>query len=83
MLDKKQVQEALGRIDQALVKVNGDRIVHIGLVNDIRMIQTICMERFEAGEPDKDPNEDPKEPEVDDGGTDKPTVDATTGNKDS
>ena len=46
-MDKKKVQEAIGRIDQALAQLNINRQAHIILTNDIRLIQTCCMEYFD------------------------------------
>ena len=46
-MDKKKVQEAIGRIDQALAQLNINRQAHIILTNDMRLIQTCCMEYFD------------------------------------
>ena len=46
-MDKKKVQEAIARIDQALAQLNINRQAHIILTNDIRLIQTCCMEYFD------------------------------------
>ena len=46
-MDKKKVQEAIGRIDNALAQLNINRQAHIILTNDIRLIQTCCMEYFD------------------------------------
>jgi hypothetical protein len=58
MFDKKQVQEAINRVDTLLGRA---RIVepilsrqdHITLVNDMRLIQGCCMEYFEEQEDDR------------------------------
>ncbi len=68
-MDKKQVQEALGRINQALAQLNTNRQGHLTLVNDVRLIQTVCTERFAEGE--AKPKVEPKKPEKKDGGTDE------------
>jgi len=47
-MDKKQVQEAINRIDQALATLHCDRATHIALVNDLRQVQFCCMEYFEV-----------------------------------
>ena len=56
-MDKKQVQAAIGRIDQVTAQLNMSRDAHIQLVNDIKLVQSVCEAYFK---------EEPK-----DGGTDK------------
>ena len=47
VFDKKQVQEAIGRIDNALAQLNVNRQVHIALTNDVQLIQKCCAGYFE------------------------------------
>jgi hypothetical protein len=67
-MDKKQVQEAIGRIDQAVAQLTCNRQTHITLVNDMQLIQQCCMKQFE-------------EPE--DGGTNIIPISPTTGDENS
>jgi len=45
-MDKKQVQEAIGRIDNALAQLNINRQGHIILINDLQLVQQCCTEYF-------------------------------------
>jgi len=84
MLIKKQVQEALGRIDQVLAQVNSSRQGHAQLANDMHLVQVVCMEHFANMESTKEAKIIPIRPEVvEDGRTDEPVVDAPACDKDS
>lgn len=63
-MDKKQVQESLNRIDQAVSQLNLNRESHVCLVNDLRLVQQCCMQQFE-----EKTEETVEEPEKEDGGT--------------
>ena len=57
-MEKKQVQEAIGRIDNLLGKARFtepilNREDHVVLVNDIRLIQQCCMKQFEEPEDER------------------------------
>ena len=43
-MDEKQVQEALGRIDQVVSQVNMPRQAHMQLTQDLQLIQRCCVE---------------------------------------
>lgn len=45
-MDKKQVQEAIGRIDNALAQLAINRQGHIILTNDLQLVQQCCTEYF-------------------------------------
>ena len=45
-MNKKQIQEALARVDNALAQLNINRQGHIILTNDMKSIQYCCMEYF-------------------------------------
>jgi len=45
-MEKRQVQEAISRIDQAVAQLTVNRHVHVALVNDIKLIQQCCTEYF-------------------------------------
>lgn len=69
-MDKKQVQEAIARVDGLLGRARFSNPIlnrndHIQLVNDMQMIQIVCMERFDPPKP----IEKPKEVEKKDGRT--------------
>lgn len=68
-MDKKKIQEAIARIDNAIAQLNVNRQVHIALVNDVRLVQDCCMERFNV--------------ESKNVGTDKPTKRPKSVNKNS
>lgn len=59
-MQKEQVQEAIKRIDSVLKQVNLPRDVHLGLVEDLNLVQNCCIIKFQSDEEKKD------------GGTDKP-----------
>ena len=46
-MDKKQVQEAIARVDSAVGQLAVTRVVHIALVNDVQLIQKCCEQQFE------------------------------------
>lgn len=48
MFDKKQVQESIKRIDNAIAQLNGNRQTHVTLANDIALVQKVCMDYFEV-----------------------------------
>ena len=47
MLDKNKVQEALGRVDNAVSQLNLKRQDHILLAQDMRLITKCCVEYFD------------------------------------
>jgi len=47
-MDQKQVQEALGRIDQVVSGVNMPRNAHIQLSQDLQLVQQCCVQGLEA-----------------------------------
>lgn len=60
MFDKKQVQEAIKRIDDTIAKVSGagiDRAFHLTLANDVALVQKVCKDYFETREAAKTPEE--------------------------
>ena len=71
-MDKKKVQEALGRIDNILAQVATDRRSHTALANDIQLIQGACMGYFASMEAAKE-KEVIRLPEKKDGRTNEPT----------
>jgi len=73
MFNKEQVQKAIAEIDGNLASLNMPRQAHITLVNDIKLVQAVCMDYFEE--------EGAKEKK--DVRTDKPTKCPKSCNKDS
>lgn len=71
MFNKEQVQKAIKEIDDNLASLNGPRQAHLALVNDINLIQAVCMDYFDKGEGVKE-----------DVGTDKPIEHPKPGDKD-
>lgn len=53
-MEKKQVQEAISRVDQAVAQLAVNRQVHIALTQDIQLIQQCCMKQFEIKEESED-----------------------------
>lgn len=47
MFNKKQVQESIKRIDNAVSQLNGNRQTHITLANDVTLVQKVCMDYFD------------------------------------
>jgi hypothetical protein len=62
MMDKKQVQAAIGRIDQVTAQLNMNREAHVQLANDIRLVQSVCEQFFNE-------RDSAKKEEPEDGGT--------------
>ncbi len=62
MFDQKQVQAAIKEIDENLAMLTGSRQAHLVLVNDVKLIQAVCMDYFEGKKDDgtKQPIEHPK-----------------------
>ena len=50
MFNKEQVQKAIKEIDDNLALLSGSRQAHLALVNDINLIQAVCMDYFDKGE---------------------------------
>ena len=69
VFDKKEIQEAISRVDQAIAQLAVNRQVHITLTQDIRLIQQYCMQVFAVKE----------EPE--DGGTNIIPIDTESGDE--
>lgn len=72
MFNKEQVQKAIKEIDDSLAQLAGPRQVHLVLVNDVKLIQAVCMDYFDKGEGAKK-----------DVGTEQPTEHTEPGNQDS
>lgn len=79
-MNKKQVQEAITRIDNALAQLNTNRQGHIILTNDIHLIQTVCMDYFDDM---IEAETIPIRPEKEDERTDKSVDDVEPGDEDS
>lgn len=47
MIEKTKVQEAIGRIDNALAQLNINRQAHIILTNDLQLVQAVCMDSYD------------------------------------
>ena len=47
MFTKEQVQKAIKEIDDNLALLSGPRQAHLVLVNDVKIIQEVCMRYFE------------------------------------
>jgi len=47
-MNKEQVQEALGRIDNALAQLNINRQGHIILTNDLQLVSRCCADKFDG-----------------------------------
>jgi len=50
MLDQKRVQEAIGRVDNAIAQLSANRQTHLVLVSDLQMIQQCCKDYFDDEE---------------------------------
>ena len=68
MFTKEQVQKAIKEIDDNIAMLNGSRQAHLALVQDVKIVQEVCMDYFE---------------ETKDVRTNEPTEHIPTGNKDS
>lgn len=48
MFNKEQVQKAIKEIDESLAQLTGPRQAHVVLVNDVKLVQAVCMDYFEG-----------------------------------
>ncbi len=53
MFDKEKVQKAIKEIDDNLATLNGSRQGHLALVNDIQLVQAVCVAYFDGLEAKK------------------------------
>jgi len=86
-MNKKQVQEAVKRIDEALASIPTNRESHIVLSKDLLLLQQCCESHFAAIEATVKPPATTipikPEPEKENGGTDKPTKRPESGDQNS
>ena len=71
MFDKEQVQKAIKEIDDNLASLTGPRQAHLALVNDVHLVQAVCLAYFDKGEGAKE-----------DAGTNEPIKHPKPGDKD-
>ena len=48
MFTKEQVPKAIKEIDENLALLNGSRQAHLALVQDVKIVQSVCMDYFEV-----------------------------------
>ena len=73
MFTKEQTQKAIREIDENIAMLNGTRQAHLALVQDVQIVQEICMRYFDGLESKK---------ETKDVRADKPIDPASVINKD-
>ena len=73
MFTKEQTQKAIREIDENIAMLNGTRQAHLALVQDVQIVQEVCMRYFDGLESKK---------ETKDVRADKPIDPASVINKD-